>query len=277
MDRYRVPFDVEVAERVQEVDDVFSLYLRISDPDLARDYGFAPGQFNMLYLHGVGEIPISIVSDPGEPDLLMHTIRAVGRVTRGFADLRVGDHIGVRGPFGRGWPLAEVEGRDLLLITGGLGCAPLVSVIEYVMRRRERFGQVTIIQGVKHHHDLIWRRRYEAWMREPDTRVLLAADVADAGWTWHVGLVTELLDQVPLGRTGAATMICGPEPMMQAAAQRCLALGVREQDIWLSMERNMQCATGHCGHCQLGPEFICKDGPVFPYTRLHTLLGRRGL
>src|SRR5690606_38535462 len=102
--------------------------------------------------------------------------------------------------------LSEVEGRDLLLITGGLGCAPLVSVIEYVMRRRERFGKVTIIQGVKHHHDLIWRRRYEAWMREPDTRVLLAADVADAGWTWHVGLVTELLDQVPLGRTGAATM-----------------------------------------------------------------------
>lgn len=277
MDRYRVPFAAEVAERVQEAADVFSLYLRIPDPELARDYAFAPGQFNMLYLHGVGEIPISIVSDPEEPDLLMHTLRAVGRVTKGFEQLRVGDHIGVRGPFGHGWPLAQAEGRDLLLITGGLGCAPLVSVIEYVMRRRERFGQVTIIQGVKHHNDLIWRTRYEAWMRQPDTTVLLAADVADAGWSWHVGLVTDLLDQVPLGAQGAATMICGPEPMMQAAAQRCLQLGVREQDIWLSMERNMQCATGHCGHCQLGPEFICKDGPVFPYARLRTLLGRRGL
>jgi sulfhydrogenase subunit gamma (sulfur reductase) len=277
MDRYRLPFDAEVAERVQEAADVFSLYLRIPDPDLARGYAFAPGQFNMLYLHGVGEIPISIVSDPGEPDLLMHTLRAVGRVTKGFEKLRVGDHIGVRGPFGRGWPLAQAEGRDLLLITGGLGCAPLVSVIEYVMRRRERFGHVTIIQGVKHHHDLIWRPRYEAWMRQPDTIVLLAADVAAAGWSWHVGLVTDLLDQVPLGAQGAATMICGPEPMMQAAAQRCQQLGVREEDIWLSMERNMQCATGHCGHCQLGPAFICKDGPVFPYTQLRALLGRRGL
>lgn len=277
MDRYRLPFDAEVAERVQEAADVFSLYLRIPDPDLARDYAFTPGQFNMLYLHGVGEIPISIVSDPGEPDLLMHTLRAVGRVTKGFEKLRVGDHIGVRGPFGRGWPLAQAEGRDLLLITGGLGCAPLVSVIEYVMRRRERFGHVTIIQGVKHHNDLIWRTRYEAWMRQPDTTVLLAADVADTGWSWHVGLVTDLLDQVPLGAQGAATMICGPEPMMLAAAQRCQQLGVREEDVWLSMERNMQCATGHCGHCQLGPAFICKDGPVFPYTQLHTLLGRRGL
>ena len=277
MDSTRVPFDAVVEARVEEADDVFSLRLRIRDPDLAAAYRFAPGQFNMLYLHGVGEIPISIVSDPDEPGQLMHTLRAVGRVTRGFARLQVGDHIGVRGPFGRGWPLAAVEGRDLLLITGGLGCAPLVSVIEYVMRRRARFGHVTIIQGVKHHHDLIWRARYEGWMRQPDTRVLLAADVADAGWTWHVGLVTELLDQVPLGAGGAATLVCGPEPMMQAAARRCLELGVDEQDIWLSMERNMQCATGHCGHCQLGPAFICRDGPVFPYARLRPWLGRKGL
>jgi sulfhydrogenase subunit gamma (sulfur reductase) len=277
MDSHRLPFAAQVAERVQEAEDVFSLYLHIQDPDLARDYTFAPGQFNMLYLHGVGEIPISIVSDPEEPELLMHTIRAVGRVTRGFAKLRPGEQIGVRGPFGHGWPMAQAEGRDLLLITGGLGCAPLVSVIEYVMRRRARFGQVTLIQGVKHHHDLIWRARYEAWMRQPDTTVLLAADVADASWSWHVGLVTELLDQVSLRAAGAATMICGPEPMMQAAAQRCEQLGVREADIWLSMERNMHCATGHCGHCQLGPAFICKDGPVFPYARLRPLLGRRGL
>ena len=277
MDRFRLPFAAEVVERVEEAAGIFSLYLRITDPQLARDYVFAPGQFNMLYLHGVGEIPISIVSDPDEPDLLMHTIRAVGRVTRGFARLQVGDQIGVRGPFGRGWPLAQAEGQDFLLITGGLGCAPLVSVIEYVMRRRERFGQVTIIQGVKHHNDLIWRTRYEGWMRVPDTRVLLAADVADAGWSWYVGLVTDLLDQVTLGADGAATMICGPEPMMQASARRCLELGVREEQIWLSMERNMQCATGHCGHCQLGPEFICKDGPVFPYTRLLPWLGRKGL
>lgn len=277
MNNHHLPISAEVASRVQEVDNVFSLHLRITDSELAGRYTFAPGQFNMLYLHGVGEIPISIVSDPAEPELLMHTIRVVGRVTRGFDALKPGDRIGIRGPFGQGWPLQETEGDDLVLITGGLGCAPLVSVIEYVMRRRDRYGHVTIIQGVKHHHDLIWRQRYEGWMEQPDTRVLLAADVADAGWSWHVGLVTDLLDQVDIDNGRTAVMICGPEPMMKASAERCQDMGVAEARIWVSMERNMQCATGHCGHCQLGPEFICRDGPVFPYARMRNLLGRRGL
>lgn len=277
MHNRHLPFDSEVTERVQESETVFTLHSRISDPALAAAYGFAPGQFNMLYLHGVGEIPISIVSDPDEPHTLIHTLRVVGRVTKGFAAVRPGDHIGVRGPFGRGWPLRTTEGKDLLLITGGLGCAPLVSVIEYVMRRRTRFGRVVLIQGVKHHLDLIWRSRYEAWMREPDTQVLLATDVAGKGWPWHVGLLTELLDQIEIDAPGSVAMICGPEAMMRVSAERALAMGIASSDISLSMERNMQCATGYCGHCQFGPEFVCKDGPVFPYPRVRGLLGRKGL
>ncbi|HEB98723.1 MAG TPA: Ni/Fe hydrogenase subunit gamma [Thiotrichales bacterium] len=270
------PRPAQVVSRVQESPGIFSIGLRFDDPAHHEAYRFAPGQFNMLYLHGVGEVPISIVSDPEHRAEFVHTIRAVGRVTQALSRLRPGDRLGVRGPYGRGWPLAEAEGRDILLVTGGLGCAPVVSVINYVMQRRERFGRLAIVQGVKHVDDLIWRSRYEDWMQAPDTQVLLAADVAGPGWKWHVGLVTELLDQVALDTTGALTMICGPEPMMRATALRLTGGGAPERNIWLSMERNMQCAVGLCGHCQHGPRFVCRDGPVFRYDRIRGLLGTRG-
>lgn len=230
----------------------------------------------MLYLYGVGEIPISIVSDPDSGDELEHTIRVVGRVTRGFDALKVGDCIGIRGPYGRGWPLEQVRGEDLLLLTGGLGCAPLVSVINYVTQRRAEFGRVAILQGVKHMDDLIWRDRYDQWSALPDTQVLLAADVAGASWSWHVGLVTELIDQIAFDPQDARVMICGPEPMMLASVRKLGESGVAENHIWLSMERNMQCAIGQCGHCQIGPHFVCKDGPVFCYPELRERLGVKG-
>jgi NAD(P)H-flavin reductase len=230
----------------------------------------------MLYLYGIGEVPISIVSDPMHRDEFIHTIRAVGRVTREMAQLQIGDYLGVRGPFGHGWPLEAARGKDILLTTGGLGCAPSVSVINYIMQRREQYGQLTIIQGVKHMDDLIWRDRYEQWMQMPNTQVLLAADVAGPSWTWHVGLVTDLLAQVEMDVSQAMIMLCGPEPMMVAAVQKLLHKGADSAHIWLSMERNMQCAVGLCGHCQYGPDFICHDGPVLPYHRLQDRLGKKG-
>lgn len=271
-----VPVAAEITRRTQESPSVFTLGLRLCDPAQHRAYRFAPGQFNMLYLYGVGEIPISIVSDPGSGDELEHTIRVVGRVTRGFEVLQVGDQIGIRGPYGRGWPLDQVRGQDLLLLTGGLGCAPLVSVINYVIQRRSEFGRVAILQGVKHMDDLIWRDRYDQWAALPDTQVLLAADVAGAGWSWHVGLVTELIDQIAFDLHDARVMICGPEPMMLGSVRKLCASGVADNHIWLSMERNMQCAVGQCGHCQIGPHFVCKDGPVFCYPELRERLGVKG-
>ena len=171
----RQPLEAIVMERTQESPTIFTLRLRLSDAAAQAAYRFAPGQFNMLYLYGVGEVPISIMSDPEDRDGIGHTIRALGRVTRGLAALKPGDQVGLRGPFGRGWPLQEVSGCDVVLVTGGLGCAPVTGAIEYVFRRRASFGHVTILHGVKKAADLVHHSRFEAWRREPNTTVLLTA------------------------------------------------------------------------------------------------------
>ena len=271
-----VPYEAEIVERVQESDTIFTLRLRFTDPAVQAAYSFQPGQFNMVYLYGVGEVPISIVSDPLDEHLLDHTIRRVGRVTEGLAQLKAGDRIGIRGPYGRGWPLQQVEGRDVAVITGGLGCAPVVSVINYVMRRRESYGKLTIIQGVKHSRDLIYRDRYQAWSEAPDTQVLIAASSSDALWPWHAGPVTDLFAQAQFDPDNTTAMMCGPEGMMIAGAGLLAQRGLAEDAIYLSMERNMQCAVGLCGHCQYGGRFICKDGPIFSYPEVKPLLGVRG-
>lgn len=243
---------------------------------MQRQYHFQPGQFNMVYLYGVGEVAISIVSDPEEETMFDHTIRVVGRVTEGLAKLAPGDHVGIRGPYGRGWPLAAAVGKNVLIVTGGLGCAPVVSVIRYVMRRRTNFGKLSIIQGVKHSADLIYRQQCEAWAHEPNTEVLIAANASTGHWPWHVGPVTELITQAHVEADGTAAMMCGPEGMMIAASKILLQQGLAEKQIYLSTERNMHCALGHCGHCQFGGKFVCRNGPVFDYSEIKELFGIRG-
>jgi NAD(P)H-flavin reductase len=271
-----LPAEAEVVERIEEAPSVFTLRLRLCDPAARSDYRFAPGQFNMLYLYGVGEVPISIVSDPEDPEHLLHTIRSVGRVTQGMEKLRAGARIGLRGPYGRGWPLDQAEGRDILVLTGGLGCAPVVSVINYVLLRRPAFGRLTIIQGVKHAQDLLWRERYARWAGQPDTQVLLSADHGGPLWPWHVGLVTEVFDEARIDAGRTLVMMCGPEGMMHASVRELTRRGIGENDIHLSMERNMQCAVGHCGHCQYGASFVCRQGPVYAYPEVKALFGVRG-
>ncbi len=268
--------EAEVVERLEEAAGIFTLRLRFTDSAVQRAYDFQPGQFNMVYLYGVGEVAISIVSDPRDEHLYDHTIRVVGRVTRGLAQLRTGHYVGIRGPFGRGWPLREAQGRDVLIVTGGLGCAPTVSVINYVLNRRECYGRLIIMQGVKHANDLLWRERYAQWAKQPGTEVVIAADEGAALWPWHVGLVTELFDGIHLDPARTMAMMCGPEGMMRAAARNLTQRGMDEAAIYLSMERNMQCAVGHCGHCQYGGKFICKDGPVFAYPEIKELFGVKG-
>ncbi len=265
-----------VIERIQESRGLFTLRLALCDAAQQQAYSFEPGQFNMLYLYGVGEIPISIISDPIDEHIIDHTIRAVGRVSQGLSQLGSDEVIGLRGPFGRGWPLQQAEQKDVIVITGGLGCAPTVSVINYIARRRERFGHLNIVQGVKHSADLIWHERYEQWRQLPDTQVLLAADAGVPLWPGHIGRVTDLFDQLQFDPARTLVMMCGPEGMMHAVVDAMLARGLTDKDLWLSMERNMQCAIGHCGHCQFGGRFVCKDGPVFPYNEIKTLFSVRG-
>lgn len=270
------PHEVEIIERIQESPGLFTLRLKFTSEDEQRSYQFEPGQFNMLYLYGVGEVPISIVSDPSDDHVIDHTIRAVGRVTNGLANLQRGDRLGLRGPFGRGWPMRETEQNDIVVITGGLGCAPVVSVINYIMHRRERYGHLNIVQGVKHSADFIWRERYDQWRQLPDTQVLLAADSGDALWPWHIGRVTDLFDKLAFDPDRVSVMMCGPEGMMHVVINHMREYGVEDHDLWLSMERNMQCAVGHCGHCQYGGKFVCRDGPVFNFSEVKDLFAIKG-
>ena len=272
-----LPLEAEVVGRVEESPTIFTLSLRLVDTERHEAYRFEAGQFNMLYLYGVGEIPVSIADDPEQPGFLQHTIRVVGRVTEGLAALREGDRIGLRGPFGRGWPMATLPGSNILVVTGGLGCAPVLPVIKQLINHRERYHRVAILQGVKHSDDMIWRERYARWAALADTQVLLAADVADANWTGLRGQVTALFERLELETENTVALICGPEPMMLASVENLLARGYRADHIWLSMERNMQCAVGHCGHCQYGEAFICKNGPVFAYPEIRQQLGVRGI
>lgn len=270
-----VPMAATIVERIDEAPGIFTLRLSLDDAGCRAAYRFAPGQFNMLSLFGIGEVAISVVSDPQQPELIGHTIRAIGRITGGLAQLREGDGVGMRGPFGRGWPLTDITGRNVLVVTGGLGCAPVVSVINYILMRRMQFGRLVIVQGVKHAQDLIWRERYAYWRTLPHTEVWLAADVGAPLWPGHVGRVTELFDRIDI-TADMAVLLCGPEIMMITAIRQLLARGLAPQSISLSMERNMQCGHGVCGHCQIGPHFLCREGPVFVYPAIAEWLGRKG-
>lgn len=271
-----VPQSAVVTSRIEESPSIFTLHMRLEDEASQAAFNFHPGQFNMLYLPGVGEVPISIMSDPEDSHFIGHTIRAVGRVSNGLASLQAGDRVGLRGPYGKGWPMQAMEGKDVVVITGGLGCAPVVAVIHYILRRRANYGHLTIIQGVKKAEDMIWREQYAQWNTMPDTKVLVAADHGGALWPWHVGRVTELFDQIPLRPERAMAVMCGPEGMMHVSAQKLIERDLPEASIFLSMERNMQCAVGLCGHCQFGGAFVCKDGPVFNWPQVRDLLRHRG-
>jgi NAD(P)H-flavin reductase len=271
----QIPHPAEIILRRQESPTIVTLVTRFLEQK-HHPLSFSPGQFNMLYLYGVGEVAISISSDPAETTSLGHTIRAVGRVTRAMHALQPGDHIGIRGPYGRGWPLEEALGKDILIITGGLGCAPTVSVINYILARRSLYGAVTILQGVKHSHDFIFKQQYAKWKQYPDTEVHIAADVAGPHWPWGVGYVTDMIQTLTLQADKTIVMMCGPEMMMHAAIKALASKDIPEASIYLSMERNMACGIGHCGHCQYGGLFVCKDGPVFAYPKIKDLFHVKG-
>ena len=269
------PYAATITARTQESPTIFTLQTQFAKQS-PQPFSFHPGQFNMLYLYGVGEVAISIASDPAEKSYLSHTIRAVGRVTKALQHLKKGDEIGIRGPYGKGWPLHDARGKDVLIVTGGLGCAPTVSVINYILARREQYGTLNILQGVKHSDDFIFRKQYAIWQQSPNTNVRIAADFAGPKWPWSVGYVTDMIESLPLRSNTTVAMMCGPEMMMHAAIGSLTKKGLSEDDIYLSMERNMACGIGLCGHCQYGGLFICKDGPVFAYPKIKALFSEKG-
>jgi NAD(P)H-flavin reductase len=233
---------------------------------------FAPGQFNMLYVFGVGEVPISMSGDPAGSTRLHHTIRAVGPVSAALTRLRPGDSVGLRGPFGSGWPIASAASRDVVMVAGGLGLAPLRPAIYRILAERERYRQVSILYGTRGSDDILYQRELERWRRELDVDIEVTVDHATENWHGHVGVVTMLITRATFDATDCIAFVCGPEVMMRFTVAALAKLGVPDDSMYLSMERNMKCAIGLCGHCQFGPTFICKDGPVFRYDRIRDFL-----
>lgn len=254
-----------------EVTGVRTYDLVFRDSRAAARYEFAPGQFNMLYLPGIGEAAISISSDPADHSSISHTVKAVGNVTDALARLGVGDEVILRGPFGTPWPLADLRGHDIVIAVGGVGLASVRAAILAIARDRESYGRVAVLFGAKTPAALLYQREYDAWRgRGIDVRTIV--DQADAGWRGPTGLVTLLFDNLALDPSRTGLLACGPEPMMLAVVRRAEAAGLSQARMFVSMERNMICAARLCGLCQFGPEFVCRDGPVFSYDRIARFL-----
>jgi NAD(P)H-flavin reductase len=268
-----VPAITRIARVRRDLADVFTIHLDVS----ARPGGFAfaPGQFNMLYAFGAGEVAISISGDPARPGELVHTIRAVGTVTRVLEGLRRGDTIGVRGPYGSAWPMDAARGKDLVIIAGGVGLAPLRPAILHALAHRADYGRVVVLYGARTPGDILFRKDIERWRGRLDTSVEVTVDRAPAEWPGNVGVVTSLLGAARFDAANAVALVCGPEVMMRFCVRELEKRGMPHEAMYVSMERSMKCGAGLCGHCQYGPTFVCKDGPVFRFDRIERLFYTR--
>lgn len=264
-----VPAVYEVVTVVAETADTVTLEL---EPTVDAVPVPVPGQFNMLWVPGIGEVPISLAGIPGGH--LVHTIRAVGAVTSALCAMRPGDQLGVRGPFGKGWGLERAVGRDILVVAGGLGLVPLRPLIHDVIENRREYGHVSVLVGARSPDGLVYGEEIDEWARSVD--VAVTVDVAGPGWKGHVGAVTDLLPGARSRPGREVAFVCGPEIMMRVVAASVVERGTVDGDVLVSLERNMHCGIGHCGRCQLGSAFLCKDGPVVAWSETSPLLAVRG-
>jgi NAD(P)H-flavin reductase len=251
-----------VLRRRKESHDTFTLEL---EPEAGPRFSFAAGQFTMLSPFGVGEVPISISGDPTNPGPLVQTIRDVGAVTHALGSLKAGDTVGVRGPFGTDWRVEDAAGGDVVVVAGGIGLPPLRPALYQVLANRERYARVVLLYGARTPRDLLFQKELARWRGRFDLDVQVTVDSALGRWRGNVGVVPDLIPRARFDADNAVAMLVGPEIMMRFAVQALVAAGVPEDRILLSMERNMQCAVAFCGHCQLGPFLVCRDGPVFGY------------
>lgn len=268
-----VPQPWQIQRVRQETGDTFTMEL--GPLNGSEGLSFAAGQFNMLYVFGVGEVPISISGDPDKSGPLIHTTRAVGVVTNAMRKLKRQDVLGVRGPFGSPWPLQEAEGSDVVMVAGGLGLAPLRPAIYQMLAHRKRYGRVLLLYGARTPADLLYHNQLKQWAARADLETFVTVDHATEEWTGDVGVVTKFIPRAAFDPLDTVALVCGPEIMMLFTLLELQKRGVTDDRIVVSMERNMKCALGFCGHCQYGPTFVCKDGPVFNYSHIQHWFTKR--
>lgn len=268
-----VPAQFTLAAKRQDTDDTWTLELEPPSGERSR---FAPGQFTMLSAFGSGEVPISISGDPGDEGRLVHTVRAVGLATKAICEVDPGQVLQVRGPFGRPWPLAQAAGADVLVLAGGIGLPPLRPAILALLADRPRYGRLTLLYGSRSPEQLLYPAELQEWSGR-GLEVELTVDSAGPEWLGHVGVVPRLVRRAELDPPVTVAMLCGPEVMMRFTYSALAQAGVGAERVYASMERNMQCGIGHCGHCQLGPTLVCRDGPVYPWSELERWLAIREL
>ncbi len=262
------PFQIQRVKH--ETEDTFTIELKpVAD---LEEFAFQPGQFNMIYVYGVGEIPISISGDPANSRMLVHTTRAIGTVTKAMDKMRRGDILGIRGPYGKPWPLDKANGLDVVFIAGGIGLAPLRPALYEVVAHRDQYGKVVLLYGTRSPLDVLFRQELENWRARFDLEIYVTVDRAMSGWRGNVGVVTNLISRAPFNPRNTMAFVCGPEIMMRFTAMELHKRGVENEHIFVSLERNMKCAIGLCGHCQFGSVFVCKDGPVFQYSKIKDML-----
>ena len=267
-----VPMPFRVAERRQDTADTCSVWLE----PVGDGFAVLPGQFVMVHAFGIGEVPISVSGLPereGEP--LVLTVRAVGAVTRAICETESGAVLGLRGPFGRGWPVAEAAGGDVVVVAGGIGLAPLRPVVRHVLAQRVRYGGISVLYGARTPGDLLYTDELVGWGAQATVEVTV--DAAGAEWLGRVGVVPRLLERAPFDAEEATAFVCGPEVMMHFTVDALRARGIPDERIVLSLERDMRCGVGLCGHCQLGPTLVCRDGPIYSQAEVGRLLEVREL
>ncbi|UJS17919.1 MAG: FAD/NAD(P)-binding protein [Candidatus Jettenia sp.] len=265
------PFRIQRMQK--ETYDTFTIDLKPVNG--TGDVSFAAGQFNMLYVFGVGEAPISLSGDPINPHLYKHTVREVGVVTRAMRKLKQGAVLGVRGPFGSHWPVEKAIGKDVVMVAGGIGLAPLRPAMYHLISQRNQYGKIVLLYGARTPEDILYKHDLEQWRGRFDVEVQVTVDNADGSWRGDVGVVTTLIRRAQFNPSRTIAMICGPEVMMRFTIAELQNCGTGDDNIYISMERNMRCGIGFCGHCQFGPVFVCKDGPVFNYGCIKNFFGKR--
>jgi NAD(P)H-flavin reductase len=265
------PVPARIQKITRQTYDTLTYTLAFEDAGLREDYRFQPGQFNMLSLLGIGEAPISISSWHGNTATIEHTIRAVGTVTKAMEGLKEGDRIWLRGPYGHGWPVDQLQGKNILLVAGGIGLAPLRPLVQEVILKPNSYGHLEILYGARTPNDELFTDEFMDWERYPNLTLRLAADRPAPGFLGRTGPVTVLFDEMTSKPQNTVVVTCGPEIMMKYVVKGLLARGFNPNQILVSLERRMECGFGKCGHCQIGPLYVCKDGPVFKYTDIKNL------